>query len=191
MKHIVLLLMFIGCANDSPNPGLLDQGPAWVDTEPMLESDILDAFIDAYRVERIIIHADATRPNSRWGKDELLHFFKEERGWSRPGYTFWIDRQGVVHSLIPNVLDCFVDYAEISNGAKGYNLSSIHIAYKGGANMKGEATDNRTVYQKKALSNLIEVIRNSCPDVEVISHRDLPGVTKACPSFDATSEYFN
>lgn len=184
---ILLFILLISCNTDKIQEDIV--GPAWVDTEAIPEEDILNNFVSTQRIKRVVIHCDATTVRNRWNKEDILRFFKEERGWSRPGYTFWIDRQGIVHSLVPNILDCFVDYSEISNGAKGYNFSSIHIAYQGGSDLKGNSHDTRTAPQKKALTNIIEVIRNSCPDVEVVGHRDLPGVNKSCPSFDVASEY--
>ena len=51
----------------------------------------------------------------------------------------------------------------------------------------GCIADTRTAAQKDAMFWLIINLHHRFPDIKVIlGHRDLPGVQKACPCFDAT-----
>lgn len=139
-------------------------------------------------LEYVVVHCDATGVNSTWGVPDLLRFFKIERGWDRPGYNLWIDREGRIWTLRKGNIDCLVTYEEAVYGVSGYNSRSYHIAYKGGVNSSGKSTDTRTEAQKVALKSIISIIKNACPDVQVVGHKHL-NPNKACPSFNATSEY--
>lgn len=169
----IILLMW-GCTPQNDN-----QEPAWSCSESE-ELELLEAY-GFSDTELVVIHCDALKSTSKWTAEDIKRFFKEERGWSRPGYTYWIDFDGKVHPLWQNTLDCLNEYKENTYGARGHNHKAIHIAYKGGSDKNGKPKDTRTKAQKQALENLISVIRNSCPDVEVIGHNELSA--KACPSF--------
>ena len=89
----------------------------------------------------------------------------------------------------------------MSNGVRGYNQTAINVAYIGGIDADGKATDNRTEPQKKALAKLLRLLRSRYPDAVILGHRDISpdtdgdGVvephewTKMCPCFDAKEEY--
>jgi len=49
--------------------------------------------------------------------------------------------------------------------------------------------DTRTEGQKETLKCLLEDLKDRYPNAEIIGHRDVS--SKACPSFDAKSEYNN
>ena len=40
-----------------------------------------------------------------------------------------------------------------------------------------------------ALLALLRSLKLDYPDAQIIGHRDLPGVSKDCPCFDAATEY--
>jgi N-acetyl-anhydromuramyl-L-alanine amidase AmpD len=72
--------------------------------------------------------------------------------------------------------------------AKGHNAHSIGICYEGGLDEQGQIADTRTEEQKKAMAKLIVQLKQQFPTIhKVLGHRDLPGVQKACPCFDATT----
>ena len=50
-----------------------------------------------------------------------------------------------------------------------------------------KAKDTRTTAQKESLKNLLMSYKNKYKDIKIYGHRDF--ANKACPSFDATSEY--
>ena len=73
--------------------------------------------------------------------------------------------------------------------AKGYNSHSIGVCYEGGLDSNGDPADTRTPRQKRALLRLLKRLKAEHPQARIVGHRDLPGVHKACPCFDATAEY--
>jgi N-acetylmuramoyl-L-alanine amidase len=75
------------------------------------------------------------------------------------------------------------------NGAhcKGHNSTSIGVCYVGGADSNGDPKDTRTEEQKKTLAKLLSDILDRYEDAEIYGHCDFS--EKACPSFDAKSEY--
>ena len=71
--------------------------------------------------------------------------------------------------------------------ALGYNAHSIGICYEGGLSPSGCISDTRTPAQKEAMKLLILRLHREFPDIKtILGHRDLPGMQKACPCFDAT-----
>lgn len=140
-------------------------------------------------LSRIVIHATASNVSTPYTKETLLKFFKESQHWSKPGYTFFFDRQGILWKLNEHWdWDPIVNYSEITFGAKGYNSNSLHVAWDGGVDGK-KILDNRTPEQRKALLNFIKIVHDIYPDIQVMGHRDLPGVKKLCPVFDVAKEY--
>jgi N-acetylmuramoyl-L-alanine amidase len=49
---------------------------------------------------------------------------------------------------------------------------------------KGLGEDNYTDAQWATLKTIVTKLHKQFPDAEVLGHRDVPGVAKACPSFD-------
>jgi len=136
---------------------------------------------DITKISQIIIHCTATLPTAT--VDSIKKYWKEVLEWQFYGYHFLIDKDGVITNLVP------VD--EISNGASGYNYISIHISYIGGVLSDGKTpSDTRTDKQKAALKSIVKELRAKYPQIKtVLGHRDLPGVRKACPSFDTSLEF--
>lgn len=61
----------------------------------------------------------------------------------------------------------------VSNGVKGYNSTSINVAYVGGIDSKLNPVDNRTAEQKVSLLKLLKEIKGRYPKAEVMGHRDI------------------
>lgn len=92
---------------------------------------------------------------------------------------------GTVERLVKNNEDAEVDPWEVTNGAAGYNSVSRHVVYVGGLAKDGKtAKDTRTAAQLKAMTDYVRNFYERFPQIKIVGHRDLPGVTKACPSFD-------
>lgn len=65
------------------------------------------------------------------------------------------------------------------------NSGNIGVCYVGGMdNHMASPKDTRTEAQKCALATLVRTYQAKYPGIKVLGHRDWPGVTKACPSFD-------
>jgi len=128
------------------------------------------------KISRIVIHCTATQQTAT--VQSILNYWKNVKKWNSPGYHFLIDPKGEVHKLLP--------IEHIANGARGFNHDSIHISYIGGVDSENNPIDNRTQEQINAMLALIASLRldDLIAQVPIVGHRDLPGVHKACPSFD-------
>lgn len=132
-------------------------------------------------IKYLVVHCTATSQTAT--VSAIMNYWRSQLGWKNPGYHYLISADGHVHSLQPE--------SKASNGVKGYNAQSIHISYIGGIDAFGNARDTRTAKQKIALVQTLDKLRKKYPDAQILGHRDFPNVTKACPSFDAKTEYKN
>ena len=132
-------------------------------------------------INLIVIHCSATCCNKDFPV-EALEACHRARGFNGIGYHYYITKDGQLH----------LTRSEDVQGAhaKRYNKNSIGICYEGGLDEKGKPADTRTPAQKRTLLALLKSLRVDFPDAEILGHRDLPWVKKACPCFDAT-EYQN
>lgn len=128
-------------------------------------------------IKYIVLHCTAGPQNQSTA--EILHYWKTVNGWKYPGYHFEISADGTIEQLLP--------IEQVANGVAGHNAHSIHISYKGGIDAHGRPADNRTEAQKQAQVKLLKKYHAMFPHAEILGHRDFPGVTKACPSFDVKS----
>ena len=128
----------------------------------------------------IVIHCSATRCNKDFLVEDLESCHRA-RGFNGIGYHYYITKDGQLH----------LTRSEEVQGAhaKRYNKNSIGICYEGGLDEKGKPADTRTPAQKRTLLALLRSLREDFPDAEILGHRDLPWVKKACPGFDVRTEY--
>ena len=150
-------------------------------------------------IKEIIVHCTAT-PEGQDVSIESIRRDHKAQGWGDIGYHYVINRKGEVL----NGRD--VEYAGVH--CKGHNQYSIGVAYIGGLEnkpgvpySKQKPKDTRTLKQKAALLNLLKELRKLYPSAKIIGHRDTSpdlngnGIVepcefiKACPSFDAKTEY--
>lgn len=146
------------------------------------------------RTDYIAIHAAATDPN--WHGDididDIRGWHVNERGWIDVGYHLYIPYSGVIQLGRP----LWAMGAHVS----GYNDSALGICLEGGATVltKKDPETGREVYdgmvptdkhftedQFIALRAATSAMLMLNPDAKVQGHTDFPGVTKACPAFDA------
>lgn len=150
-------------------------------------------------IDYIAVHCTASREGQAMTVEQIRAGHKAQ-GWSDIGYHYVVTLDGRVH------LGRDVDVAGAH--VSGYNSNSIGISYVGGLeNRPGvpynrlKAKDTRTKAQKKALQNLLVCLRRLYPYAKIQGHRDFSpdrngnGTIepsewiKACPSFDAKTEY--
>ena len=134
-------------------------------------------------IRRIFVHC--TAGSQKQTLKDLLNEFKN-KGWSAPGYHYVVFPNGKVEQLL--------DVSKVSNGVQGYNSTSINVAYVGGIDNQGRATDNRTEEQKTSLLDLLTQLKRKYPNAHIMGHRDIWGKKptqwrKQCPCFDAEKEY--
>lgn len=138
--------------------------------------------MDINDVEKIIIHCSATRENDNSVDFYTIDKWHKARGWKGCGYHFVV--------LIDGTIQIGRGLNEIGAHTVGFNKNSWGICYVGGLERDGKTPkDTRTNEQKESLKYLIGFLKRLKKDVTVHGHRDFS--PKACPSFDATSEYIN
>lgn len=130
------------------------------------------------RIDWLVVHCTATPQSTTVAS--IQRYWRENLKWKSPGYHFLIEANGTVHNLQPINLP--------SNGVAGHNANSIHISYIGGVYGQ-RAVDNRTDAQKREILRLLTDLKKQFPNAKIQGHRDFPRVAKACPSFDAKTEY--
>ena len=130
------------------------------------------------KINLIVIHCSATRVTQDFtvGELEACHL---ARGFRDIGYHYYITKDGVIYPCRPE--------SEPGAHARHYNAHSIGICYEGGLDANGRPADTRTPAQKEAMKLLILRLDREFPAIKtILGHRDLPGMQKACPCFDAT-----
>lgn len=136
-------------------------------------------------MNKIIIHAADTPPDMDIGAAEIDQWHRE-RGWSAIGYHHVLRRDGTIEK--GRDLDGDGDVTdEVGAHAAGFNRDSIGICLVGGAKRSGGGLvpdSNFTFAQMRSLQFLVSEYTTRYPGVEVLGHRDLPGVAKKCPCFD-------
>ena len=131
------------------------------------------------KINKIVVHCTATQQSI--SIQSIINYWKEVKKWKNAGYHYIVDKNGIITQLLND--------EEIANGASGYNINSIHVAYIGGLCKDNKLIDTRTLLQKYNLEKIIEHLSKKYPDAYILGHYQLPNVKKACPCFDAEKEY--
>lgn len=132
-------------------------------------------------INYIAVHCTATQPNA--SIEAIKKYWKETLKWKQVGYHYIIKADGEIVNLL--------DIATPSNGVAGWNSQIINVCYIGGIDKKGFPKDTRTEAQKNSLIDILTKLKKQFPKAIIQGHRNFPKVSKACPSFDAKSEYKN
>lgn len=124
----------------------------------------------------IVVHCAATRPSQDISARDIARWHRA-KGWSGIGYHFVIKRDGTLEHCRPvDVMGAHV---------QGHNAKSIGICLVGGLSEDGKTPeDNFTPAQKDTLRTLVTDLAVHYHGAVIQGHRDFPGVSKACPSFD-------
>ena len=126
------------------------------------------------KIDYIVLHCTATPPEAK--VENIVRYWKQQLGWTNPGYHYIIKRDGEIVQLLDEEL--------VSNGVKYFNHNSVHVSYIGGIDHNNVPLDNRTDEQKKSMWEKVKELKKKYPNAIVQGHRDFPKVIKACPSFD-------
>lgn len=135
------------------------------------------------KINEIIVHCTATKEGKDFTVEDIDRWHRQQ-GWKCIGYHWVVYRDGSVHAGRKE--------NEVGAHCKGHNAHSIGVVYVGGLAEDGKTPkDTRTPAQKAALNRLLGnlVKKYHLPKGSIHGHRDY--AAKACPSFDATSEYKN
>ena len=129
-------------------------------------------------IDYIIVHCTAT-PAGRDVRAADIDRYHRSQGFRCIGYHYVVDLDGKIE---PGRME-----EETGAHCRGLNNRSIGVAYVGGIDTQGHPADTRTDAQRRALLALLRDLRRRYPQAQIRGHRDF--ARKACPSFDATSEY--
>lgn len=130
-------------------------------------------------INEIIVHCTATPEGREVTVSEIRQWHKA-RGFSDIGYHY------VIH--LDGSLDIGRDVDISGAHCTNHNAHSIGVVYVGGVAKDNKTPkDTRTDEQKAALAALLMDLKKIYPLAKIHGHRDF--ANKACPSFDATSEY--
>lgn len=140
----------------------------------------------------LVIHCTATPEGRNLTAQDIIRMHTAPvsqggRGWSRVGYSDMIDLNGRLINLRPYNENDIVEDNEFTNGALGLNREARHVVYVGGVDKAGNPKDTRTEAQKATLADYVKKFHKLHPQAVILGHRDIPGVHKACPSFDVRS----
>lgn len=132
------------------------------------------------KINKIIVHCSAT-PEGRDVKTETIKdWHVNGNHWKDIGYHYVIELDGSIHKGR--------DENVIGAHCSGQNANSIGICYVGGVAKDGKTPkDTRTDAQKHSLLELLKELKAKYPNATIHGHREF--AAKACPSFDAKSEY--
>ena len=132
------------------------------------------------QITEIIIHCADTPAGRDDRADDIRRWHKTEHGWSDIGYHYVIDIDGTIEAGRP------IETAGAH--CAGHNANSIGVCYVGGK-LFNKPADTRTDAQKTSLLLLLKYLRQRYPKAKIYGHRDF--AQKACPCFDAKTEYKN
>lgn len=130
----------------------------------------------------LVVHCAATPPHVDVGV-RVIRQWHLTRGFSDVGYHFVIRRDGT--------LEAGREVNEVGAHVAGSNRRSVGVCLVGGVDAKEHRPEfNFTRPQMDTLEALLTTLETDYPRAKVIGHRDVPGVNKACPSFDVRSWWY-
>ena len=131
----------------------------------------------------IVVHCSATKPHQDIGSDDIRRWHMDPAFPGGPfgdiGYHYVIRRSGAREPGRP-------DWA-VGAHARGHNHHSVGICLVGGIDIAGQPDSNFTRHQLATLHDTLLDLCSRYPGVTILGHRDLPGVTKACPCFNVAA----
>ena len=134
------------------------------------------------RPEYILIHCSDTKEGADFSAKDIDAWHRA-RGFRCIGYHYVVKIDGTYER----------GRQDLEEGAhcvqESMNRRSVAICYIGGQTKDGKYADTRTPAQKRTIETLIRTLRGRYGNLPVMGHRDVKGVAKACPCFDAAKEY--
>ena len=129
----------------------------------------------------LVIHCSAVRPDQTSSAAQIDTWHRRDRHYKFGiGYHYVIRRDGQIEPGRPEWM--------VGAHCKNHNAHSLGICYEGGLNARGQPADTRTLAQKLAMLQLLEVLHRKYPKALIVGHHDL-NPQKDCPCFDAVKEY--
>ena len=123
----------------------------------------------------LVIHCSAVRPDQTSSAAQIDTWHRRQ-GWHLGiGYHYVVRRDGQIEPGRPEWM--------VGAHCKNHNAHSIGICYEGGLNARGQPADTRTLAQKLAMVQLLEILQRKYPKALIVGHHDLNPL-KACPCID-------
>ena len=130
-------------------------------------------------ITEIIVHCTATKEGVATTTEQIKHYHMTH-GWTDIAYNYVIELDGSIHNGR--------DVNKVGGHTTNHNAHSIGVVYVGGLAKDGKtAKDTRTEAQKASLLKLLKQLKAMYPKAVIYGHRNF--ANKACPSFDAKTEY--
>lgn len=133
------------------------------------------------KIDKIILHCTATKDDH----DVSVHdidIWHKARGWKMCGYHFLVRLDGEIERARP------IDM--VGAHARGFNKTSIGIAYAGGIDKYGNAVNTMSKAQTDSMFVLIDSLAVIFGSLELIGHNDVTD-RKTCPNFDVSEWWQN
>lgn len=131
-------------------------------------------------INHIIVHCTATKASQTVHAKDVDEWHKANQ-WRGIGYHYLVLQDGTIE------IGRDIAVAGAHCNAPNINATSIGVCYVGGLDEDGTNADTRTEAQKVALRHLLVILKSIWPKAEISGHRDWSN--KACPCFDALTEY--
>jgi N-acetylmuramoyl-L-alanine amidase len=166
--------------------------PTIIDKEKTIINMSLNLKRTNRRIDYLVVHCTATREGQNIDVNTIRRWHTS-KGWSDIGYHYVIYLDGSIHEGRT--------VSKVGAHVRGFNKHSIGITYVGGVSRNLAPKDTRTAAQKKSLVHLLKELKKHHPRAKIQGHRDFSpdrnnnGIIepfewmKACPSFDAKTEY--
>ena len=121
----------------------------------------------------LVIHCSAVRPDQTSSAAQIDTWHRRDRHYKFGiGYHYVVRRDGSIEPGRPEWM--------VGAHCKNHNAHSIGICYEGGLDARGQPADTRTLEQKLAMVQLLEVLHRRYPKALIVGHHDL-NPHKACP----------
>ena len=121
----------------------------------------------------LVIHCSAVRPDQTSSAAQIDTWHRRDRHYKFGiGYHYVVRRDGQIEPGRPEWM--------VGAHCKNHNAHSLGICYEGGLDARGQPADTRTLEQKLAMVQLLEVLHRKYPKALIVGHHDL-NPHKACP----------
>ena len=129
----------------------------------------------------LVVHCSAVWPRQTSSAAQIDTWHRRDRHYKFGiGYHYVVRRDGQIEPGRPEWM--------VGAHCKNHNAHSIGICYEGGLDIRGQPADTRTLAQKLAMLQLLEVLHRKYPKALIVGHHDL-NPHKDCPCFDPVKEY--
>jgi N-acetylmuramoyl-L-alanine amidase len=135
-----------------------------------------EKYVRRKSTDTLVIHCSQTNRTQDIGVDTIRQWHVKENGWLDVGYHLVICRDGTVETGRP--------LWAVGAHVGGHNATSIGVCLVGGSDTHGREERNFTPSQWQSLKTVVKVLLQAYLITDVKGHREFPGVSKYCPSFD-------